>query len=401
MPPGILAETTRLVPVSKLKEHPDNPRIGDVEAIKESIQANGFFAPLVVRKATDHVLAGNHRLKAARALGMKKVPVAYVDVDAKAAKKILLADNRSADLAGYDDDALRKLLGPIMDADDLLGTLWAESDVKALLAVSVTVDDHGPQEPGDGLNKKWNVKRGQLFKVGKHRLLCGDAEDESDVARLLDGEKPNICVTDPPYGVNYDANWRNEAAAKGQLSYAAMRTAVVSKDDVTDWSNAFRLFSGDVLYAFSPPGDLLIESGAAVQASGFEIRAGLVWVKPNFPISRGHYTYQHEPIWYAVRKGGKAHWIGGKDAAHSSSVWAESLDANVEGGHSVQKPVALFERAIRNHEGDVYDPFAGSGTCLMAAHRMGRRSYSMEIEPGYVAAILERCEKAGMGVQKC
>ena len=133
MEPSILAETTRLVAVSKLKEHPDNPRRGDVEAIKESIRANGFFAPLVVRRATGHVLAGNHRLKAALALGMKKLPVAYVDVDAKTAKRILLADNRASDFADYDDGALLNLLQGLQSAGDLLGSLYTPKDINDLL----------------------------------------------------------------------------------------------------------------------------------------------------------------------------------------------------------------------------------------------------------------------------
>lgn len=132
-PPKIIAEPTRQVAVSKLKLHPDNPRVGDVEAIKESIESNGFFAPIVVRKATGHVLAGNHRLKAARSLGMKKVPVAYVDVDAKTAKRIMLADNRSADMAEYDDVALLSLLLGLQKADDLLGSLYTPGDINELL----------------------------------------------------------------------------------------------------------------------------------------------------------------------------------------------------------------------------------------------------------------------------
>ena len=132
----------------------------------------------------------------------------------------------------------------------------------------------------------------------------------------------------------------------------------------------------------------------SLEAAGFEIRCQIVWAKPRFAISRGHYNWQHEPCWYAVRQGKTAHWIGD----HSqTTLWSIALDVNVEGGHSTQKPLECMARPIRNHEGDVYDPFLGSGTTMVAAEQLGRLCYGMEIEPKYIAVALERL--AGMGLE--
>ena len=123
--------------------------------------------------------------------------------------------------------------------------------------------------------------------------------------------------------------------------------------------------------------------------AGFEIRNQVIWAKPGFVISRGHYNWQHEPCWYSVRKGSTASWAGD----HSqSTLWEITLDKNVDGGHSTQKPVECMARPIRNHSGDVYDPFLGSGTTVIACEQLGRRCYGLEIEPKYVDVILQRWE---------
>ncbi len=232
------------------------------------------------------------------------------------------------------------------------------------------------------------TKRGQIWQLGSHRLMCGDATSERDVREL--GVKADLMVTDPPYGVNYSPEWRNEAAEKGQLSYAARRIGRVANDDRVDWSEAYLLFKGDVAYTWSPPGDYLILTGQALQGAGFDIRNQIMWRKPHFPISRGAYTYQHEPCWYGVRKHAKASWVG---PANASTVWDITLDKNVEGGHSTQKPLECMERPIRHHKGDIYDPFVGSGTTIIAAEKLGRRCYAMDIEPRYCDVAIRRWEK--------
>lgn len=222
-------------------------------------------------------------------------------------------------------------------------------------------------------------------------MLCGDSTNPKDVERLFgDGPKPGLCVTDPPYGVEYDPNWRNEAAAEGLLAYSAMRVGKVENDDRCDWSEAWRLFPGDVMYCWH----------AAVKAStvqksleeaDFEIRGQIIWAKSNFPISRGHYHWRHEPCWYAVRRGSSAKWIGDHK---QTTLWEINLDKNSEGGHSTQKPLECMERPMRNHDHEVvYDPFLGSGTSLIAAERADRALRGVEINPAYVDAAIRRWER--------
>jgi DNA modification methylase len=143
---------------------------------------------------------------------------------------------------------------------------------------------------------------------------------------------------------------------------------------------------GDVMYCWHADRHASKVQGN-LEDAGFEVRCQIIWSKSNFPISRGHYHWRHEPCWYAVRKGATAGWIGDRK---QTTVWEINLDRNVEGGHGTQKPLECMERPIINHEGDVYEPFCGSGTTLIAAERQRRRCYAVELSPAYVAVTLQR-----------
>ena len=203
------------------------------------------------------------------------------------------------------------------------------------------------------------------------------------MARLLGDARPNLMVTDPPYGVEYDPAWRQREAEKGNLAYAAMRVGEVANDDRFDWSTVWASFAGNVLYCWHAS-----RVQDSLEAAGFELRAQIIWVKLHFPISRGHYHWRTEPCWYAIRNGETASWVGDRK---QTTAWDDiPLDVNVDGGHSTQKPVELMARSIRNHTGDVYDPFLGTGTTLIAAEQLGRTCYGMEIEPQYVDVTRQR-----------
>jgi DNA modification methylase len=289
-------------------------------------------------------------------------------------------------------DALERVLHDVTSGQaavqELLAQLAEQHGVVPADTPGPLVDVEPEIDRAEELRQQYGVEMGQLWACGEHRVICGDCTDKEVVERVLGDVVPVLMVTDPPYGVEYDAAWRNEAAAKGYLAYAARRTRPVTNDDRMDWSDAWRLFPGDVAYTWSPPGDHIILTGLALQSAGYAIRNQIMWRKPHFPISRGHYTYQHEPCWYAVKHNAMAHWIGDCNA---STVWDIVLDRNVEGGHSTQKPLECMARPIRNHAApDVYDPFLGSGTTLIAAHQLQRRCYGCEIDPGYVAVTLHR-----------
>jgi DNA modification methylase len=241
--------------------------------------------------------------------------------------------------------------------------------------------------------------------MGEHRLLCGDATSADDAQAVLGSQKPEIMVTDPPYGIDYDPNWREEAAKAGKLKFGATSLGVVANDDRVDWTTALGLFLGDIAYVWHAAiyaGEVLDHLAKV----GMFTRAQIVWTKQAFVISRGHYNWQHETCWYAVRKGKTAGWVGG----HSeSTVWQiDSVNlSHVKADdavtfHGTQKPVECMARPMRNHRvKSVYDPFLGSGTTLIAAEQLGRRCYALEIEPSYCDIAVTRWEEfTGQTAQK-
>jgi DNA modification methylase len=247
--------------------------------------------------------------------------------------------------------------------------------------------------PDDGPTR---TSVGDLWVIGgKHRLVCGDATDAATVARLMAGANPQLMVTDPPYGVEYLPEWRDGRV--GEFGNHARVGEQMRNDDQVDWSVAFNRFVGGVVYCWHAG-----RHASAVQdsllASGLEVRSQIIWVKQHFAISRGHYHWHHEPCWYAVRKGAQADWRGDHK---QTTVW-EISSLNPAGrqeerlSHGTQKPLECMQRPIRNHAGDVYDPFLGSGTTLIAAHREGRTCYGIEIEPRYCDVILKRAEAEGL-----
>ena len=201
--------------------------------------------------------------------------------------------------------------------------------------------------------------------------------------RLLDGVTPHLMITDPPYGVDYDPDWRNRAGAS-----ETKRTGKVLNDDRADWREAWALFPGDVAYVWHGA----LHAGTVAEslaACGFEVRAQIVWAKERLVMSRGHYHWQHEPCWYAVR--GKGHWSGGRK---QTTLWSiPSRDQDAETVHGTQKPVECMRRPIANNsaEGDaVYEPFSGSGTTIIAGEIEARRVYAMELSPAYVDVAVMR-----------
>jgi DNA modification methylase len=383
------------VETTQLREDPRNARLHskrNVGAIEASIKRFGMQKPIVAL-SDGTVIAGNGMLRAARNLGLTKVLVRWTELKGGDATAYAVADNRTAELAEWDESELGKLLAELQNDEsiDELITGFDEKEIQRLIdsaAGTELEEDEVPEKPSDPV-----TVLGDVWELGRHRLLCGDSTDEA-----IEWPKEAMCVTDPPYGVNYDPEWRNDAAAKGQLAYAARRVGHVSNDDRVDWSDAWKALHADVIYCWSAPGDLQIASGAALIASGYQIRNQIIWSKPHFPISRGHYTYQHEPCWYAVLKGSKSKWIGD---ANASSVWRVALDPNVNGGHSTQKPVEIMARPIRNHDfATVVDPFLGSGTTLIACEQLNRTCFGVEIDPGYCDVIVERWQRLTGGKAK-
>jgi DNA modification methylase len=389
-----VADKLQLWPLDRLKAYERNSRThsdAQIAKVAASITRFGFTNPIL---ATDDgtIVAGHGRLLAARLLQLAKVPVIVVtgwaDDEIRA---YVIADNQLALEAGWDEEILRLELGDLRDKDFDLGLTGFDTDA---LAALLDMRPEGALDPDEAPEIPANpaATRGDLWALGRHRLLCGDATSAEDTARLLNGAKPHLMVTDPPYGVEYDANWRNERArtstGMGNRAIGAGAVGVVTNDDRADWLEAWNLFRGDAAYVwcaslYSP---VVADS---LRKSGLELRAQIIWDKTRLIIGRGDYHWQHEPCWYVVRKGKTGHWNGDRK---QTTVWPIGHQTS-ETGHSTQKPIDCMKRPIENNSkpGDaVYDPFCGSGTTIIAAEMTGRACYALEISPAYIDVAIQR-----------
>ncbi len=379
--------SVELRPLDAVRPYANNPRQNDdaVEAVAESIRRFGFRQPIVV-DADGVIVAGHTRFRAAQRLGLATVPVhVATDLTPDEVRAYRLADNKTAELASWDDAMLSIELDALRGAGidwTLLG--FDEEELAKLLAPAgtegLTDPDAVPEKPADPITKP-----GDLWLLGKHRLLCGDSTSGPDVARLLGGAVPALMVTDPPYGVEYDPEWRMDAGLTGNTA----RMGKVMNDDRADWTEAWKLFPGDVAYVYHA-GVFASTVQQSLERAGFAIRAQIIWAKDRLALSRGDYHWQHEPCWYAVREGGKGHRT---DDRTQTTLWSIPARDDAGHGHGTQKPVECMERPVRNHLADlVYEPFAGSGTTVIACERTGRTCMAMELDPGYCDVVVRRWE---------
>jgi DNA modification methylase len=380
--------SVELRPLDAVRPYSNNPRqnLDAVEAVAESIRRFGFRQPIVV-DADGVIVAGHTRFRAAERLGLTTVPVhVATDLTADEIRAYRLADNKTAELASWDTAMLSIELDALRGADidwTLLG--FDEEELAKLLAPAgtegLTDPDAVPEKPVDPVTKP-----GDLWLLGKHRLLCGDSTSAADVTRLLDGAVPTLMVTDPPYGVEYDPEWRMDAGLTGNTA----RMGKVMNDDRADWTEAWKLFPGDVAYVYHA-GVFASTVQQSLERAGFAIRAQIIWAKDRLALSRGDYHWQHEPCWYAVREGGKGHRT---DDRTQTTLWSIPARDDAGHGHGTQKPVECMERPVRNHLADtVYEPFAGSGTTVIACERTGRACIAMELDPGYCDVVVRRWEE--------
>ena len=384
--------TASLVPyAANARTHSD----AQVAQIAASIADFGFVNPVLV-DAAGVLVAGHGRVLAAKRLGLASVPAIRLSHLTEAqARALRLADNQIALNSGWDEALLATELARIRDEGfDLAALGFDPASLDALLAGVATdtggavtsgdEDAEAPEPPADPITRP-----GDLWLLGEHRLMCGDATSARDVARLLDGKKPHLMATDPPYGVEYDPNWRNAAG----ISDTA-RTGRVLNDHRADWREAWALFPGDVAYVWHAGRHTrtVVES---LEAAGFTIRSQIIWAKSRLVLGRGDYHWQHEPCFYAVRDGKTGHWQGARDQTTLWSI-ANGGDEDAATVHSTQKPVECMRRPmINNSEAGqaVYEPFSGSGTTIVAAETTGRACLAMEISPAYCDVAILRWQQ--------
>ena len=376
------------VPITSLHPHPRNPRRGDLEAVKESLRHHGQYRPIVANRPTGEVLAGNHVLRAAAELGWEEIAATFVDLSDEEATRLVLVDNRTSDLAGYDDDLLVELLEGL---PDLSGTGFDQGALDDLLeeVAPPPLEEQdlppAPEEPG--------TRTGDLYRLGEHRLLCGDATESRDLERLMAAEQAALLWTDPPYGVAYEGKTaarlrlRNDSADGLE---ELLERAFAAIDAV--------LAPGAALYVLHPAGPLSATFLSAFLAQGWSLRQTLVWVKDSLVLGHADYHFRHEPLLYGYKPGagrrgrGAEGWHG--DNAQSSVLEVPRPRAARE--HPTMKPVELVEIALRNssaRRGLVLDPFAGSGSTLVGCERLGRRARLLELDPAYCDVVVARYER--------
>lgn len=373
-------------PIGDLIPYARNARThsqAQVALIAGSIREYGFTNPVLVDGASG-IIAGHGRVLAARQLGLATVPVIELAHLSEAQKRAyVLADNKLAEQAGWDRELLALEVGDLDDLGLDLTTLGFDAgELDALLhgAAADPREEVVPPVPDVPVSRP-----GDLWVLGRHRLLCGDATDADAVGRLLAGVRPELMVTDPPYGVMYDPGWRNRAGAS-----ETKRVGKVLNDDRADWRAAWALFPGDVAYVWH--GALHATTVAdSLLAAGFAVRSQIIWAKERLVLSRGDYHWQHEPCWYAVRTTGKGHWSGDRK---QTTLWTiPSRDQDAATVHGTQKPVDCMRRPILNNSSAgqaIYEPFSGSGTTLIAAETTGRACHAIELDPAYVDVAVLR-----------
>jgi len=357
-----------------------------VAQIAASIKDWGWTTPVLVDE-TGQIIAGHGRVMAARKLGIDEIPVMVASGWSEAQRRAyVLADNQLAANAGWDMDLLKVELGDLGEAGFDLDLIGFSGDMLAGLleeqTEGLTDEDAVPEVPAEPV-----TVFGDVWTLGRHRIICGSSTEADTVAKLLGDVKPHLMVTDPPYGVEYDSAWRERAMPEKNTSKGAR--GKVENDDKADWREAWALFPGDVAYVWHA-GNMAHIVAESLLACDLGIRSQIIWAKSQFVIGRGDYHPHHEPCWYAVRQGKKGHYNGDRK---QSTLWQIDKPKKSETGHSTQKPVECMKRPIENNSSPgqaVYEPFSGSGTTIIAGEMTGRHVYAIELNPAYVDVAVKR-----------
>lgn len=399
-------------PIDQLVEWAENPRLNDeaVEPVAESIRTFGFGEPIVARLANREIIAGHTRRKAALLLGWKLVPVRFLDIDEELAHDLALADNKLGEISKWNDERIASILARKSVADAaLLG--WSASSRRAILAASVKrrrtpeetfAADEVPQTEPEKLREKWGTAIGQVWRAGRHVVICGDSTDTVTLSELvaIAGAKPVCLWTDPPYGVKYTGKTSDALVIEND----AMSPAELRRFLHRAFSAAFAVLSeGAPFYIAHPSVPMSLPFILAIEDAGGRFRQGLAWVKDTLVLGRNDYHYRHEPILYGFSPGGSGRLGRGGDKWHgddSATSVFEVARPKVNKLHPTMKPPELIAAMLANSTGEedvVLDTFLGSGSTMVACEAMGsRRCIGAELDPKYVAVILERMTSLGL-----
>ena len=378
----------QLVPTDKLIPYVNNARTHSKEQItklRSSLREFGFINPVIIDRDFN-VIAGHGRIEAAKAEGITEVPCVYVDHLTEAQKKAyILADNRMALDAGWDEELLAVELSELQDLGyDLAMTGFDEKELADLF--SDKTDSDAKDDDFDltaALEKASFVQRGDVWTVGRHRLMCGDATSADDVNTLMGSVKANLILTDPPYGVSF----------KSASGLTIQNDSMKNEEFYTFLLSAFQcmadhLEKGGAAYVFHADTEGLNFRRAFIDA-GFHLAGCCIWVKDSLVLGRSDYQWQHEPVLYGFMQNGKHNWYSDRK---QTTIWnfdKPKRNAN----HPTSKPLDLLGYPIGNSTQEnavVIDTFGGSGSTLMACEQMNRICYMMELDEKYASVILRR-----------
>jgi DNA modification methylase len=324
---------------------------------------------------------------AIKMLGWEKAAVDLQDYESEAEEYAdMIADNEIARYAEFDKESFLEDLN-IEDFDP---------ELYGLIDFEIPIEKLDPQCDEDDVPEVVNpiTKRGDIWLLGNHRLMCGDSTMIDNVERLIADNKPNLMVTDPPYGVKLDQSWRDKAM--GDKSMGKGNANIVENDERADWYDTWALFPGNIAYVWHASlfTDVVMDS---LRRANFEVKQQIIWNKNILVMGRSYYHWKHEPCWYAVRKGADHNWLGDRKQV---TVWDGKIPNHIMSGstedktkHPTQKPIIVYEIPIENQtkvNEYLYEPFGGSGSCIIACEKHSRRSLTMELSEKYCDVIINR-----------
>ena len=376
-----------LVEIDKLIPYINNARTHSKEQInklRSSLREFGFINPVIIGRDYG-IIAGHGRVMAAREEGINEVPCVFVDHLTEAQKKAyIIADNRMALDAGWDEELLKVEIEALQaEAFDISLTGFGDDELSDLFGKDKDAIEDDDYDLTAALEKAAFVEKGDVWVVGRHRLVCGDATSAEDVALLMDGKKANLIVTDPPYGVSFKSNSgltiKNDSM-KDEEFYNFLHKSFENM--------VAHLESGGSAYVFHADTEGLTFRKAFIDA-GFHLAGVCIWSKNSLVLGRSDYQWQHEPVLYGFLKNGKHRWYSDRK---QTTIWNFNKPKRNE-NHPTSKPLDLLSYPIRNSSQEnaiVIDTFGGSGSTLMACEQTNRICFTMELDEKYASVILRR-----------
>ena len=376
-----------LVSIDKLIPYVNNARTHSKEQINKlrlSLREFGFINPVIIGRDYG-IIAGHGRVMASREEGINEVPCVFVDHLTEAQKKAyIIADNRMALDAGWDEEILRVEIEALQaEAFDISLTGFGDDELSDLFGKDKDAIEDDDYDLTAALEKAAFVKKGDVWVVGRHRLVCGDATNEADVATLMDGKRANLIVTDPPYGVSFKSNSgltiKNDSM-KDEEFYNFLYKSFANMVAHTE--------NGGAAYVFHADTEGLTFRKAFIDA-GFHLAGVCIWSKNSLVLGRSDYQWQHEPVLYGFLKNGKHRWYSDRK---QTTIWNFNKPKRNE-NHPTSKPLDLLSYPIRNSSQEnaiIIDTFGGSGSTLMACEATNRICYTMELDEKYASVILRR-----------